>query len=407
MDLLEILQNKKVNKPDIAVFDLSRAKWDAVAKPLNSLGKFEETVNRIAAIEGTTDVCLDKAILYVFAADNGVVEEGISQAGQDVTAICAKGIAAGRHSVAVMAKKAGVDVQVVDVGINADMSDNCGTCYEAEESGCDCDNACEPSSARDDEGKPSSARDDVGKPSSTYDDVDKPNSGYILNRKVRMGTRNFAIEEAMTKEEAVASMEAGFKLVADAKAKGYKLVCVGEMGIGNTTTSTAIACSLLGLSAEDITGRGAGLDSNGLEIKKRIIQSAIDKYGLYNSDPMTVLKTVGGFDIAAMAGAFIGGAVYGIPIVMDGVISAVAALVAERLVPGVKEYIIPSHMSGEPAMCRITDELKLTPVIDASMSLGEGTGAILMVELLNNVLEVYNHAARFDERDIEPYQHLQ
>lgn len=376
MKLLEIIETKQINKPDEVILNESRAKWDSIAKPLNSLGRFEDAINRIAAIAGTTDLSLDKVILYVFAADNGVVDEGISQAGQEVTAICAKGIAAGRHSVAVMAKKAGVDVQVVDIGVNADMSGMYDVHSEADVSG------------------------------SVRVEDDHLCDGYILNRKIRMGTRNFAVKEAMTEEEAMAAMETGFELVETAKAKGYELVCIGEMGIGNTTTSTAIACSLLGLQAEDITGRGAGLDSEGLAIKKQVIQSAIDNYGLYGSNPLTVLKTVGGFDIAAMAGVYIGGAAYGMPIVMDGVISAVAALVAERLVPGVKEYIIPSHMSGEPAMIRITEELNLAPVIEGNMSLGEGTGAVLMVELINNIVQVYNHAARFDERDITPYEHL-
>ena len=364
MNIIEIIDSKQINKPDIIIYKASKRKWDAIAKPLDSLGKFEEVVSRIAAISGSDDVNIDSAILYVFASDNGVVDEGISQSGQEVTKICAEGIASGRHSVAVMAKKAGVDVQVVDVGINDKLHND--SKIEAFDAAC----------------------------------------GKILDKKVCMGTRNFAIKPAMTREEAISAMKVGFELVKNARDKGYKLICVGEMGIGNTTTSTAVACSILGISPEDITGRGAGLDDVRLDRKKKVIREAITKYDLYNADALTVLESVGGFDIAAMAGVYIGGAKYGVPVVMDGVISAVAALVSECLVPGTKEYIIPSHMSGEPVMRKILEELSLSPVIDANMSLGEGTGAILMVELLQNVLEVYNHAARFDERDIIPYEHL-
>ncbi len=221
-----------------------------------------------------------------------------------------------------------------------------------------------------------------------------------------MGTRNFLKEPAMTIEETNEAMQVGIDMIAKFKEKGYGLIGIGEMGIGNTTTTSAVAAGLLKLSANEVTGRGAGLDDAGLNRKRKAVADAIEKYDLYNQDAFTILQTVGGYDIAAMTGACIGAKKYGMPVVLDGVISQVAALLAERLTPGVKEFIIPSHISREPVSIIICRELNMLPVIDANMALGEGTGAALMFSLLNVANKVYLDCVPFAESGVEQYKRM-
>jgi nicotinate-nucleotide--dimethylbenzimidazole phosphoribosyltransferase len=176
------------------------------------------------------------------------------------------------------------------------------------------------------------------------------------------------------------------------------------MGIGNTTTSTAVGCALLSLEPEKVTGRGAGLDNAGLARKKAVISQAIRKYDLYRKDALTVLRTVGGLDIAGLAGIFIGGALYHVPIVLDGMITAVAALAAERMVPGVRDYMIASHLSKEPITRKVMEELNLHPVICADLALGEGTGAAMLFPLLDMALTVYRENDSFSQMQIDAYE---
>ena len=344
----------KINSYDKKIYDANMKHWDNIIKPLNSMGKFEPLIARIGAIQGSLCPNVKKRILLVYAADNGIVDERVTQSDQSVTATCTEGIAAMEHSVSVMARATSTDIKVVDVGVNYDF-----------------------------------------------------NNARILDKKLRHGSRNFAKEPALTEEELTQAIITGIELVKCLKAEGYEIIAVGEMGIGNTTTSTAVACALLKKPAKELTGRGAGLDNNSLLHKAEVIQSAIDKYSLYDSDVMKILMTVGGYDIAAMVGTYIGGAIYGIPVVMDGMISAVALLAAERICMGVCEYAIPSHMSKEPTMKYITDELGIEPVIDANMALGEGTGAVLMMQLLDTANEVFLHASVFEEKRMTPYEHFE
>ena len=208
----------------------------------------------------------------------------------------------------------------------------------------------------------------------------------------------------MTEAELYQAMQAGMDLVLAWKQKGYQLLGIGEMGIGNTTTSAAMAAAMLGLGADAVTGKGAGLDKQGLIHKKEVIEQALLQYRLREADTLTVLQTVGGLDIAAMAGAIIGGAVYHMPIVLDGVISLVAALAAERLVPNVREFLIPSHRSKEPAAEKICEKLQLDPVIDARMAVGEGTGAVMMLTLLKQAVLVYQSCNSFEAAGVEQYE---
>lgn len=331
------------------IFSQIKLNWDSIAKPLDSLGKLEEIVCRIGAVQGTVHPCVEKSAVLIFCGDNGVVEEGISQSDQSVTRICAENIAAGKTTVGIMASQCGTDVIAVDVGMN------CG-------------------------------------------DVKG-----VLNRKIRRGTRNFAKEKAMTREEVLSAIEIGKEMVADLKARGYNILCVGEMGIGNTTTSAAVACGLLKVKACQVTGRGAGLSAAGLEKKISVVQAAVDKYGLWNAGVLEVLEAVGGFDICAMAGAFLGARKQGIPVVLDGAISMVAALAAEGLEPGTVDFLVASHKSREPLVKMVCDALGVNPVLDAGMALGEGTGAVIMMGVIKTACAVYEKSVPFCESGVGQY----
>lgn len=332
------------------------AAWDRVAKPLGSLGRFEDMTARIGAAQDSARIDISKRAVIMMCADNGVVEEGISQSGQDVTAAVAEWMGRGESSVCKMASVCGTDTIAVDVGINMD-----------------------------------------GSPEG------------VLERKVMKGTRNFAKEPAMTEDECMQAVETGIDIVAGCSCEGYKILAAGEMGIGNTTTGSAVTAALLGLDAGEVTGRGAGLSSSGLEKKKKVISEALNRYRSDEEDmkspeyALAMLSAVGGLDIAAMAGVFIGGAMYHIPVVIDGFISAAAALAAERMAPGTRHYMLASHIGREPGMRYILDELGLEPVIDAGLALGEGTGAVMLFPMLDAALSLYSDGLAFEETAVEQY----
>lgn len=328
-------------------------RWDKLSKPLDALGDFEDIISKIGAILESTVPRTDKITTLVFASDNGIVGRGISQAGQEITAICADAIADMKKSVSVMAMANNIQVKVIDVGVNAVLK-----------------------------------------------------SDAVIDKKVRMGSRDFLTEEAMTREEVMMALSAGFDAVYEEKIQGTDVICVGEIGIGNTTTSSAIAAAILKVPAAVVTGRGAGLSDEGLATKIQVIDQGIAKYDLYGKNAFDILKAVGGYDIAALAGAMIGGAVYGMPIILDGMISAAAALVAENLVRGVSNYLIASHSSKESACGRMLSEIGLKPVIDANMALGEGTGAVMMASLIKTANEVLLRCSSFEEDGIEAYTHF-
>ncbi len=325
--------------------------WDNVAKPIDGMGRFEALTARIGAIQGTEKIDIRKKAVIIMCADNGIVEEGISQSGQEVTLAVVKNMAKKKSSVGKMAEFIGADTIPADIGVNS-----------------------------------------------------KEKIPGVLDKKICFGTKNFRKEPAMTEDEAVRAITTGIEMVSDCKANGYQILATGEMGIGNTTTSSAVAAALLGCEAAEVTGRGAGLTDEKLKHKQEIIAEAIEKYGLKGADAFRILKTVGGLDIAGLTGVCIGGAVYHVPIVLDGVISMGAALLAERIVPGTKEYLIPSHKGKEPAAIRIAKELGLEPVIDGNMALGEGTGAVMMFSLLEMALNIYQDRTTFSDIQIEQYE---
>ncbi len=347
----EDLDKLLIEQPDKEIYKKVLENWDQIAKPLDGMGRFETLIAQIGAILGTEEIDISKKAVIIMCADNGIVEEGVSQSGQEVTAAVAKQMAKGASSVGKMAAVIGADTIPVDIGI--------GT---------------------------------------------KEQISGVLDRKIRCGTRNFRITPAMTGKEAISAIFTGIEMVEDCKQKGYHILATGEMGIGNTTTSSAMAAALLGCEADAVTGRGAGLCDEKLCHKRQIITEAIEKYKLYEAKPLKILETVGGLDIAGLAGVCIGGGIFHMPVVLDGVISMTAALLAERLVPGTIQYLIPSHKGKEPAVERLMRELRLEPVIDAGLALGEGTGAVMMFSLLDMVLSVYQGKTLFSDIQVKPYE---
>lgn len=330
--------------------EMAQKKWNSIAKPLHSLGKLEDHIIRIAGITGSAQVQLDKRALIAMCSDNGVVEEGVTQTGQEVTAIVAENFLDGATSAAIMCQSAHVDLFPIDIGMVKDTR--------------------------------------------------------VPDYKVAYGTKNMVKEPAMTREEALQAILTGVYLVKEKKEAGYQIIATGEMGIGNTTTSSAVASVLLDESVETMTGRGAGLDSSGLKRKIKAIKTAIEKHEPDAEDPVDVLAKVGGFDLAGLTGIYLGGAYYHIPIVMDGFISAVAALTAVQLCNKAREYMIVSHVSKEPGMHILLEALGMEASMTCDMCLGEGTGAVAFLPVLDMALAVYEKMSTFSEIHIDDYEEL-
>lgn len=343
----------KIEPSDQESIEQAKKRWMSVAKPLFSLGKLEDAVIRMAGIKRSSEYSLDKKGLIIMCADNGVVAEGVTQTGQEVTAIVADNFTKSETSVCIMSEVAGADLFPIDIGMITDV----------------------PS---------------VSKKAD----------------KVAYGTKNFAKEPAMTRAEAWQAIEVGIKAVQKCQEQGYDILATGEMGIGNTTPSSAIASVLLNKTVEEVTGKGAGLTSAGLERKIRVIKDAISLHQPDPEDALDVLAKVGGLDIAGLTGVFLGGALYHIPIVVDGFISAVAALLAVRLVPNTADYIMPSHVSREPAGEMMLAALGCSPYLTCDMCLGEGTGAVAIFPLLEMGLQVYKKMSTFEDIKIKSYEVL-
>ena len=346
-------ERKKIRPADNASMERAKQRWMTVGKPLFSLGKLEDVVIRIAGMKRRPVYQLEKKGLVIFCADNGVVQEGVTQTGQEVTAIVAENFTKNAASVCMMSKVAGVDVFPVDIGMIRDV------------------------------------------PAVTRPEY-----------KVAYGTQDMAQGPAMTREQAEQAVLTGIRIAGELVEKGYDILATGEMGIGNTTTSSAVVSVLLGKDPEEVAGRGAGLSTEGLCRKVEVIREAIRINAPDQTDVLDVLAKVGGYDIAGLTGVFLGGAVYGIPIVIDGFISSAAALCAARMEPDTLGYMIASHRSGEPAGGMVLDALGLSPFLDCNMSLGEGSGAVAAMPLLDMGLSVYLEMSTFEEIQVEQYQEL-
>ncbi|MBR5962336.1 MAG: nicotinate-nucleotide--dimethylbenzimidazole phosphoribosyltransferase [Clostridia bacterium] len=330
------------------VQDKARKRWDSVAKPLHSLGLLEDLIVQIAGIQETENVCIDRRCALVFCGDHGVVRQGVSQTDSSVTALVAKAIAEGTGNINLMAVEAHTDVLAVDMGMLEPVP---GT----------------------------------------------------MDRHAGRGTADMTEGPAMTRKQAEDAIRAGMEQMKELQEQGYRIAVIGEMGIGNTTAASAVSAVLLGLDPEEVTGRGAGLSDAGLKRKIAAIRKAIRVNRPDADDPVDVLAKVGGFELAGMVGAYLGGLEYHIPTIPDGMIPAACALAAARINPAVIQSILPGTVSKEPADRLILQALGMEPVIHAQTALGEGTGGILLLPLLDMALQVYNGPHTFDNLGMDAY----
>lgn len=321
---------------------------DNLLKPIGSLGKLEGIAVQISAITGKVTNVLKKKCVVVFAADNGICAEGVSGAPTSVTVSQFLNMTKGLTGINVLSSQAGSDLYLVDIGVNGDLP------YEK-----------------------------------------------IINKKIRRGTGNILHEPAMTREQAIKAMEIGIELVRDLRAKNYQVIGTGEMGIGNTSTSGAVIMSLTGRSADEVIGMGTGMREEDYQHKKEVIKAAVAKRKPNSDDPIDVLSKVGGLDIAGMTGVFLGCASYKIPVVIDGVISIAAALLAARLNPLTVQYMIPSHLSAEPGYAAAAEELGLDPYLMLDMRLGEGSGCPLTFFLIDCALAISREMGTFEQGNID------
>ena len=371
-----------MNKTQQKIYIQAKEKWDAIAKPIDSLGVFEDMVARLCAIAGTVNPGdYKRQALLTLCADHGVVAEGVTQTDSGVTKVVAENIAHGCSGVNYMAQTAGVDVYAVDIGMLGE----------------------------------------------SYPDASL-GMGYMINRKVQAGTGSLAKEPAMSMEVCDRAIEEGKELVRECKEKGYEILAVGEMGIGNTTPTSALLAALLDLPAEAVTGRGAGLNDAGLARKVQVITQALarvqetldakqpDGQEQLNvklqcaktdvqrtPDAKQLLAELGGLEIAGMVGVFLGARQYQIPVVLDGAITCVAALVAMRMEPETVDYLLASHVSEEASGRLALEALGLPAVIHGKLCLGEGSGAMMLFPLLDMALSIYKNMGTFDDLSIEAY----
>ena len=342
---------KNIQKSNQEIYKKAKEHLDFLAKPLGSLGELENISAKICSIYSSLDVNLDKKAIVVLASDNGIFEEGVASTPQEVTATQTINILEGKTGVGVIAKAFNVDVFVCDVGVKVDI-----------------------------------------------------NHSNLINKKIRKSTNNFLKTTAMTREEVIQSINIGIEIVNDLKNKGYKAIGTGEMGIGNTTTSSSVLASLLGLNdneIETVVGVGAGLTKDGYNKKVDVIKKALNKHKPNKDDVLDIIQKVGGFDLGGMIGVYIGCAYNKIPVVVDGFIAIVACLCAIKLNENIKDYVFLSHKSMEKGYTLAQKEIGLPSYLDLKMRLGEGSGCPLMFALMDGAMAMFNNMATFDEAKID------
>ncbi len=351
-----------ITEPDRSVYDRAKEHFDSLAKPIDGFGNLEDIICRIASVSGNVHPDISKRAAVVMFADSRVVESGVSQTGPEVTRDVARLTGEGRSTLCVLTAGSGIEVIGVDIGM-------------------DCDDAIPG----------------------------------IIDRKVAHGAGNIEKERAMTKEECLRAIDTGIGIVKECRDKGFGLIATGEMGIGNTTTATALLCVLTGEEAGKVTGRGAGLSDEGLKRKINVIENALKLHGpdihagkekkiSDRSNAFEALCRVGGLDIAGLCGIFVGGALYHVPIIIDGLISAVSALAAARIVPGCERYMIASHSGREKGTDIALKQMGLKSIVNADMALGEATGAVMIIPVIDMVYRVYNSGTSFKTAQIRQYR---
>jgi nicotinate-nucleotide--dimethylbenzimidazole phosphoribosyltransferase len=333
----------RVAPPDPALASRAQAHLDQLTKPQGSLGRLEELARRVVEITGQDPPTVARPVIFTLAADHGVVAEGVSAYPQVVTAQMLENFLRGGAAINVLARHAGADIVVADFGV-----------------------ATPP-----------------------------PSRAGLVSKRIGPGTKNMAREAAMTREEALSAVEAGAGLVEAERCRGVDLIGTGEMGIGNTTAASAIAAALSGASVEAVTGRGTGIDEATWKRKSAVVRRALEANRPDPTDALDVLAKVGGFEIGGLVGVILAGAARRIPVVLDGFIAGAAALIAVRLKPEVRHFLLASHCSVEPGHRVILEHLGLRPYLDLEMRLGEGTGSALAFTLIQAAVKIYTEMATF------------
>jgi nicotinate-nucleotide--dimethylbenzimidazole phosphoribosyltransferase len=328
----------------------ARTRLDTLTKPRGSLGFLEDLAARYVAIREEEPPVIGAKEVFVFVGDHDVVAEGVSAYPQEVTALMVRNFLTGGACINVLARCAAAKVSIVDVGMIEDL----------------------------------------------------PQAPDLIRRNVARGARNIAAGPAMTLHQAEAAIAVGLEMAERASADGSSMIATGEMGIGNTTPSTALFAHLLPASLKDLTGRGTGLDEQGVRAKSRVIQRALKINQDSCGDPLAALAALGGLEIAAICGLCLGGAANRLAVVVDGFISSAGALVAMRLRPEVGDYLFFSHQSLERGHQVFFQKERIRPIVDLDMRLGEGTGAVIGMQILEDAVRVYNEMATFQEVGIEP-----
>ncbi len=332
-----------IHPADRAVMAATQREIDYCLKPPGSLGKLEDIARQIAGITGQVHNAISKKAIVVMMADNGVCAEGIAMYPQDVTRIGADFVTSGRMGVNFLANYAKADILAVDIGIQADVD----------------------------------------------------HLPRVIHHKIRRGTANFLKEPAMSREEAIRAIAVGIEVTNSAIGQGYDLLGTGEIGIGNTTASSAALYAFTGAPIDRVVGRGAGLTDEAFARKKAVVQEAVHLHRPDPDDPLDVLAKVGSLDIAGMVGVYLACAARRVPVVTDGLISNVAALAAMRLKPETVDFMIPSHISFEPGAKLLKEITGLEPMLDMNMRLGEGTGCALVFSIIEAALRMIEEMGTF------------
>jgi nicotinate-nucleotide--dimethylbenzimidazole phosphoribosyltransferase len=338
----------KIHPIDSSLSKRVQARLDNLTKPQGSLGRLEEFALRYCLIRNTLEPKIKKKAIFTFAGDHGVADEGVSAFPKEVTPQMVFNFIHGGAGINVIARHVGADVVVVDIGVDYDFADAAG----------------------------------------------------LIKKKVNKGTKNIAKGPAMSKDEAVKALEVGIELANEYAKKGYDIFGTGDMGIANTTSSSAIVAAISGKPVEAVTGRGTGIDDSGFNKKAAVIKKSLEVNRPDKNDPIDVLSKLGGYEIAGIAGLIIGGAANRIPVVVDGFISTAGALIAIQLEPKIKDYIFMAHKSVEAGHQAMLDIIGHKPFVDLNLRLGEGTGAALGINLIECGIKILTEMATFGDAGV-------